>query len=522
MKISILFSYISTYFCKFISLLSLTILTSLTIIALFRTETFPLNYLEKPANSSIIAFISFIITLIIILAITLSNRHKKNIKVKTLYSIQYTFIIIISAFWISIANTSPVADQVAVFSLGKLIQNNDITSLQHMEYLQQYPYQSGYVFFCALIGKLFGINNTLPIKLFNIAMIVVSARMLSKLTEIMFKNELITKITILITTSFFPLIFFLNFIYGNIPSIAFCLVACYMQQQVLEKSHYLTKMAYSIFALISIFLAVWFKPNSLIFVLGIEIVWLISLLYLSNKILTTILIVATLTTYFLSSTLPVTMMENKISVPLDNPIPKTAWVAMGLQESPQRAPGWFNSYITNIYNQTNGNVNETNELAKKEIINRLNIFANNPAYTFKFFGKKISSTWAEPTFQSLWISYGGNGTDRSDLTHSILEHSIMQGKLHTIYIIYCDIFQNLIYLGSAYCLIKRWNKISLNQVSLIMIFTGGFVFHLFWETKSDYILPYFLLLFPYAATGWADFITQIRNKYNKQIKHAKS
>ena len=30
---------------------------------------------------------------------------------------------------------------------------------------------------------------------------------------------------------------------------------------------------------------------------------------------------------------------------------------------------------------------------------------------------------------------------------------------------------------------------------------GGFLFHMVWEANSRYILPYFLLMLPYAAWG---------------------
>lgn len=32
-------------------------------------------------------------------------------------------------------------------------------------------------------------------------------------------------------------------------------------------------------------------------------------------------------------------------------------------------------------------------------------------------------------------------------------------------------------------------------------FLGGFLFHIAWEAKSEYVLPYFLMLFPYSVRG---------------------
>ena len=58
------------------------------------------------------------------------------------------------------------------------------------------------------MGQLFGMNNMLPIRLFNLLMIIVSLKTLCKITERMFKNDAVTKATIVLSTAFLPLILF--------------------------------------------------------------------------------------------------------------------------------------------------------------------------------------------------------------------------------------------------------------------------------------------------------------------------
>ena len=53
------------------------------------------------------------------------------------------------------------------------------------------------------------------------------------------------------------------------------------------------------------------------------------------------------------------------------------------------------------------------------------------------------------------------------------------------------------------------------RVLLCASFIGGFLCYLFWEAKSIYTLPFFLLLFPVAAYGIqniADLISSIKKK----------
>lgn len=507
----------------FISLLSALIITYLGIVALLYTVILPINYLEKPAVSikySIAGTIcSFAITAFVYYTIS-HIKTNKTPSINALYKIQTVTVLSIGLVWLSIATTSPVADQGISITLSNWLQSNDLQNLQENNYLQQYPFQSGYILFCTAMGKLFGMNNMLPIRFFNLLMIAISLKSLCRITEKIFNNDNITKATILISTAFFPFTLFTTFVYGNIPSIAFCLLACLLQQIVLQTLDNPKKsITYGTLSAVCLFIALWFKPNSLIFLIGIEVIWAIALITYKRAIVV-VFIALSLIAYVASSAIPVSIMESRMGIPLDHPTPKTAWIAMGLQESPKRAPGWYNNYVIDVYNKAQQDSDKTDELAKEEIIRRLTTFAHNPSYTADFFTRKITSTWAEPTFQSLWISYGGTGGERSDLTHSILERSIMQGKLHSIYIVYCDVLQTIIYMGAACCFIVRWKKLSIQQIGLALVFLGGFTFHLFWETKSDYVLPYFILLIPYAAAGWHDFIFSKHNPIHTLQRHA--
>ena len=59
----------------------------------------------------------------------------------------------------------------------------------------------------------------------------------------------------------------------------------------------------------------------------------------------------------------------------------------------------------------------------------------------------------------------------------------------------------------------------------MIIFFGGFAFHILWETKSIYAIPFFELLIPYASHGIMDVIqiieTKIKKKKSKKDKEIK-
>ena len=57
--------------------------------------------------------------------------------------------------------------------------------------------------------------------------------------------------------------------------------------------------------------------------------------------------------------------------------------------------------------------------------------------------------------------------------------------------------------------------LNIEKLYLVIIFLGGFAFHILWEAKSRYIIPYVIILFP-LATGLIDVI--INNKIFNKIK----
>ena len=62
-----------------------------------------------------------------------------------------------------------------------------------------------------------------------------------------------------------------------------------------------------------------------------------------------------------------------------------------------------------------------------------------------------------------------------------------------------------------FCLFYQRNENSVKKLVPAMIFVGGFVFHMFWEAKCQYTIPYFVLLIPYAVFGFsktAEWITE--------------
>ena len=194
-----------------------------------------------------------------------------------------------------------------------------------------------------------------------------------------------------------------------------------------------------------------------------------------------------------------------------------SYFAMGMQES-SRADGWYNGFNFYTYQDTGMDTEATNELSKQAIRERLDYFRENPGYAASFYRNKFLSQWADGTYASRQATLATFGGRREFFVR------LYEGDYSHYYIEFCNLYQNLLYLGSAvFCFCALFSKKSQEKknpaernssfsfhwlplyIGLIGVI-GGFLFHMIWEANARYILPYSLLLMPYTAWGLAHLL----------------
>ena len=102
--------------------------------------------------------------------------------------------------------------------------------------------------------------------------------------------------------------------------------------------------------------------------------------------------------------------------------------------------------------------------------------------------------WCDPLFQSIWIGPIENTKDdvHSTFFLSLYERGIVNRSINR----YMKCFVIIIFLSACYF---RYKYRQNNSDLLYLYFWGGFVFHIFWEGKSQYIYPYVFVLLPGCA-----------------------
>ena len=193
--------------------------------------------------------------------------------------------------------------------------------------------------------------------------------------------------------------------------------------------------------------------------------------------------------------IPNTIIKNITVIELGKGIPMIAYVEMGLQDS-DVAPGWYNGYNWSVYENNNGDYDVANSQAKSDLGNTLSYYITHPGEFINFLYRKTVSQWCNPDFQGTWVTRHSSFYIQSELWYQIY-----------------NVYETVILLGTLAYIYFTGRHMKLHRLLLPTIFIGGFLFHLFWEAKSQYTITYFVLLIPYCAKGLMDMTNEMIDSF---------
>ena len=188
--------------------------------------------------------------------------------------------------------------------------------------------------------------------------------------------------------------------------------------------------------------------------------------------------------------------------------PSVLWIAMGTDiDNTSRAPGWYDGSSKEIFNSSDYNAEISAEKGKAKLINNIEKIKKHPIKTCKFFAEKTISQWCDPLYQSIW---SGPLEDCGQDTKTPLLKSLYNGGAAENVLAFGMKFYMIIFFGfSLVFIIKHYKEYNGWQL-LFMIFIGGFLFHIIWEAKSQYVYPYFFPLMPLTAFSLSKALERIK------------
>lgn len=400
---------------------------------------------------------------------------------------------IVLLWWIFKVPAIPVADQASVFYRAQEFLGGDYTYWKPGKYMDMYPYQNTMLLFFSIFHFVFKESALLSVKLFNLICWYGSILAICKLAERYFgkRTAVGTYMTLL---WFFPAWSYVTFIYGTIPGLCFAAWGV-LQEKKFEETG---KNRHLILAGILLLLAVLWKSNYIIFVIAVCIMLLVHAV--REKQLKPFLgILLILILYGIGYQGALSFVGAVTGENTGRGILFIGSIVDGLQESVM-APGWFNGYAEILYMEHWDDAALMQSLALEDLKNTVSVFAQQPDYALRFFARKTASMWSFPLLECNTLITKGH--DRFYAT-GIFENILYDGQpLNVLLLLWLDVLQSILYFGTVLYLIFDRKKADLKKAGLIICFLGGFLFYLFWEAKCQYILPYYLLLFPYGIEGF--------------------
>lgn len=370
------------------------------------------------------------------------------------------------------------------FSYGK-----DVTG-----YAYTYPSQNGLILYFALLVRLFGFDAApAAARILNLVYLYAGTWFL---VHFLGGKRAMHTLALL----FLPFSFYYTFAYGTMPGFAASMAALWCGKQFVRRGN----PGWALLSAVLIALSCELKANylitavALVFYFGGEALIQRKMRFFAGAFAAVLMI-------FAAGQL-VTGTMTRITGHEKGGIPMTAWVEMGLQDG-SRAPGWYNQYNVRVFQENGGDPAATAANVRKDLRKTVAEMAKNPQNTLLFFEEKVASQWTEPTFESLWIQeVTGGFRDNPEATDALFSEG---GSANVWYVGIFDLVQTLIYAGTIlFLLLDSFGKRGTGNAGAwyesripLMIFVGGFVFHLFWEAKTQYTICCMVLLVPYACLG---------------------
>ena len=409
-------------------------------------------------------------------------------------------------FLIFNSSTSLKDDAYYVFQSAIELNDNNIRTFLPFDffydmniggYLYYNPHQLGFVTLERIL-ILFS-ENPRFFFLLNFLIVIYTNKMIYNVVRLLTNNNKIAcNYSILLTFLFFPQLFFILFIYGILISALLIISALYYFILFIKRN----KIQHLAYHIILMSLAVILKQNNLIAMIAFDILFLLKWLESKQKIF----IFVPLFYIFFNFILSVSITQfNTIGLThISKGMPMSSYLVMGIRDENHvgRLGGWWDAYNIDVYTINKYNKTKLQQTIRNDLIKRLKELKANPIYSHKFFAQKVISMWEDPMFQSIW-SGPMHKTNSKNYPNTIINDLGTSGPFYHVLDKFINIILFIIYFGAFAALFAKKHK-SIFLLFFYLYFVGGFIFHLFWEAKSQYAFIYVLMLIPVVSIFLAE------------------
>lgn len=408
-------------------------------------------------------------------------------------NITLLYVLGISVLWVFASHTAPRADAKILCQVANLFLNGDYESMVPVGYMSYNPHQFGLVFVLQSLSALFGDKNYVAFQYMNAALMVLAVYAGYKIVELIFKKAAVKIFYCIFIIGCLPVIMYVAFVYGEIPSIAFCMVMMWCAVKYCK-----TGCRWAVPGMvISAALAGMVRMNSVVVIIAISIVLIVHAVQNGKPQTLLIVIGMFLAVTGLNSGIR-NYYEYRSGNPVNEGIPYASYIMMGLQDA-EYGPGWFNRYNYESFEYWDFD-HEATKVADTEAVKmRLSELWNNKTDAMDFFKRKILTQWNAPDYNAI------ESLERFDCEFEELPkviQGVFSGELRAFLEGFMNRYQFVLYFCSLCVLLYLLCAESpLENHVLLIAIIGGLLFSCMWEAKSRYVLPYMFFMVPLAAAG---------------------
>lgn len=401
----------------------------------------------------------------------------------------------VGLIWAVTLSSPPVNDQAYVWELAVALVQGDRTPFL-ADYATAYPHQFGPALLASLFVRLFGAEPLPAFALFNAVCAGACTAALCRLAELLSDDNRAATICGLLCLLFCPLALYTAFVYGTLFSTAAFLWGIYCAVRLCRGGAFWWWLPlYLLLPLACVSYGSALIPAIAVFLL----LFLSGLIQGGRRLLC--LCLPALGLGLLCILLPSAcqaLVCLQMELPHLDGIPKTAWLAMGIHSNNGVCgPGSWDGSNWDLFFTNGADSSAANAAALQNLRQYLKGYRDEP-HRVVFFVQKTACQWLDPWFGALTQTYAPSlaapSAPAAWLCTGPLLHPV-QGMLSALL--------PLIYLcsGVELLFLRRCRRYELWSQVLPLVFVGGFLFQLFWESKSRYCLPFVLVLIPLAASA---------------------
>ena len=445
-------------------------------------------------------FVNIIVLTILLAAGYLFYRHCDPLSVRRMENALMFWTFAFGTVFIATTKLrSPVYSDSFLVTYGAQRAALGDFSLLEGGYFYRFPFQLGYVLYSELFFRAANVvlhgepegYAVIALQELNLFWLLLEYHALVEITGLLFRNVRIRKLLMLLLFGCLPPVLTTTFLYGNIPAFTCGALAIWMFLRFMQDE----RLRDGLLCVLFLTLAVTLKLNLLIVCVALGGVWLVMLLKKPGRKSLLCFLLAAVCVLTLTS-LPQKIYERRVGVRYGDGIPMIAWMAMGFSEG-HAAPGWYREdYTVSAFERSGHDSAATAENARQALAERLLFFREDPARARRFFSEKLRSKWNEPSYGSLWINQVFPSYSQKGKLYGFLCESAAKQVLSLM-----NQYQQFVFLGVLCGTIRLWRKRDIRRCLLPLVLLGGLLYHLLFEAKSQYAMPYFVLILPIAAYG---------------------